>query len=657
MAAMNRFFKASALYGGIAAALSVFFSVSQPVQAAPEPVQTEIGAIIQGRLEESDSRLSAGQYADAYSFIGTAGEEVLLNLASSDFDGFLWLLNSAGEVIAIDDNSGDGLGAVISKLTLPETDSYTIQASSYNNETGDYILMLNEAPQIDYAKPLVLGDRIQGRLRYEDDQFSTGQFFDAYTFEAQHGQVIFITMRSKRFDSYLWLLDEEGRVMAVNDDWKGGKGRRPVSQIIFFPPVAGTYTVLTSSKEPMSVGRYQLWLNTTRVPAKTKHLIETVAGNLELSDPQLSIGQYFDLYTLEGDVGKSVTLELESSDFDSYLRIIDSFGNVVRANDDSGGGTNSFIDRLVLPETGNYYVWVSSFFIGQTGDYTLHLNDYTSFESELSHTLTFGAEDNVQILFDRKAGCEAQVEREAEGDYLAAESASGDAPLNDICNTRKAKVKIEAPALKNQEVSIGFSRVSGPGNYSITTPPGGHKITLDANGKGTYGEFSIVSTAPGDLTIKARVQEMCDYGSTNCEDTEDVLSCAALTDSEWGVVHGYFPNLVRNDACKEAEATSTYNCIAWTIGDTSQWWWDQVDQTYGDNDGKYEVSDFDAFYAAKGVTGVTLYGNDASHVQHGAKNNASCNGTSSKLGPYIRMNHTAAQLSGGSTYGNILKTY
>lgn len=93
-------FKVSAFRDSVAAVLSVcLLLMTQSVQAASQPVETEIGAIIQGRLEETDSRLSAGQYADAYTFAGSAGEEILLNLASSDFDGFLSLLNSEGDLI------------------------------------------------------------------------------------------------------------------------------------------------------------------------------------------------------------------------------------------------------------------------------------------------------------------------------------------------------------------------------------------------------------------------------------------------------------------------------------------------------------------------------------------------------------------------------
>ncbi|MCI5150759.1 MAG: hypothetical protein D3916_15480 [Candidatus Electrothrix sp. MAN1_4] len=244
MAVINRIFKASALCGAFTVALSVCLLLMQPVQAAPQPVETELGAIIQGKLEEGDSRLSAGQYADAYTFAGSAGEEILLNLASSGFDGFLSLLNSEGHLIAIDDDTGDGLGALISRFSLPETDIYTVQVSSYHaDETGEYTLSLHDTPAVQFAEQLALGEQISGELTDDDEQFSTGQLFDAYSFAAEAGQAIALTVRSDDFDTYLWLLNEEGRMITVNDEQSNQAAASGSNFYVLTNQAGGTHVV------------------------------------------------------------------------------------------------------------------------------------------------------------------------------------------------------------------------------------------------------------------------------------------------------------------------------------------------------------------------------------------------------------------------------
>ena len=132
----------------------------------------------------------------------------------------------------------------------------------------------------------------------------------------------------------------------------------------------------------------------------------------------------------------------------------------------------------------------------------------------------------------------------------------------------------------------------------------------------------------------------------------------------------HFPRLVDDDWCVIGPATDTYNCIAWSVGDTSQWIWNQVDG-YGDNDGTVSISDFDAFYqAAEGLipsdhpssnTRVALFakGTDPTHAARMNPASASCGAVpfTSKLGKYLRVSHDLYQLEGGPTYGDVVRYY
>jgi hypothetical protein len=126
-----------------------------------------------------------------------------------------------------------------------------------------------------------------------------------------------------------------------------------------------------------------------------------------------------------------------------------------------------------------------------------------------------------------------------------------------------------------------------------------------------------------------------------------------MSDDEWNQLHGLFPALVRAQTCKLAEATPTYNCLAWTIDDTSRWWWDEAD---ANGDGHITVAEMSAFYTSKGKSNIAYYGNSTSDLLHVAKksggNGSDCS-ASSKLGQLMRMAHNLNQLEGGA-YGNIV---
>lgn len=72
-----------------------------------------------------------------------------------------------------------------------------------------------------------------------------------------------------------------------------------------------------------------------------------------------------------GTAGQSVSITLESNDFDSILMLINSKGERVASNDDiSQNNTNSRID-ITLPSTERYMLLVTSFEFEGQGDYRL----------------------------------------------------------------------------------------------------------------------------------------------------------------------------------------------------------------------------------------------------------------------------------------------
>ena len=96
-----------------------------------------LGSELFGNPKDDDDVISHG-YAQVFTYEGTAGEEVSLELVSEEFDSYLYLIGPANGVVS-DDDGADGLNSRI-QITLPESGTYRIVASSLYNGTGAFKL-------------------------------------------------------------------------------------------------------------------------------------------------------------------------------------------------------------------------------------------------------------------------------------------------------------------------------------------------------------------------------------------------------------------------------------------------------------------------------------------------------------------------------------
>lgn len=99
----------------------------------------------------------------------------------------------------------------------------------------------------------------------------------------------------------------------------------------------------------------------------------TRLGKLGLNNSTLiSNGSLARSYQLSLSRGGRVTLELDSDDFDAYLRLLDDQGNLIAENDDrSDFNFNSRLDESL--DAGRYTVMVSTYGVLQEGRYELEL--------------------------------------------------------------------------------------------------------------------------------------------------------------------------------------------------------------------------------------------------------------------------------------------
>ncbi|NEQ51988.1 MAG: tetratricopeptide repeat protein [Leptolyngbya sp. SIO3F4] len=87
---------------------------------------------------------------DTYTFMGEAGQAVIIEMISEEFDTFITLLNPAGEILEQnDDYNGTPQATIV--MELPESGEYTLLAGSFYGQLGgNYRISVN--PATDYQQ-------------------------------------------------------------------------------------------------------------------------------------------------------------------------------------------------------------------------------------------------------------------------------------------------------------------------------------------------------------------------------------------------------------------------------------------------------------------------------------------------------------------------
>jgi len=218
--------------------------------------------IIVGRL--------SGQDVGRYTFSGRAGDSVVIELTSGDFDPLVRLLSDGDVQIAFNDDAA-GLDSRISGVTLPQDGTYTIIVDGYRGMSGQraiegtFVLALESEnaalpPVVEQQQPaqatptqsavvqpanptvpppqgeaITYGQTVDGQLTEQTQQGVV------YTFEGAQGDVVSIIVQSGEFDSLVRVIAPDGLELAFDDD-SGGDLNPLISGLTL--PASGTYAVI-----------------------------------------------------------------------------------------------------------------------------------------------------------------------------------------------------------------------------------------------------------------------------------------------------------------------------------------------------------------------------------------------------------------------------
>lgn len=379
------------------------------------------GDSVTGSVEESRDR-------DLFAIQLMAGQSYTFNLTgAAGSDTYLRLLNANGTQLALDDDSGPGTNARIT-FTAQTAGTYYLEASNYGTGTGAYTLTSsgNPAPVIDdfsdrvgdASSPvgtLAVGGSTTGRVETRGDT-------DIFAVTLEAGRTYTLNLDSATTgglgDTVMRLLNASGTQLAINDDFGGGTN----SQITFTATSSGTYYVEAKGYATTQTGNYTVTARdaTPQPPADDfrDSLTDTTAPAGAVTVGQSSTGRIetvgdTDLFSVSLVAGQTYTFDLRSGTTGGHanpaLRLLDSSGVALAANDDSGGGTNSQI-VFTAASSGTFYLEAAGSGGAGTGAYTVTATNNTAPPTgQFDIVVNYSGDARFQAAFDEAAARWEQV--------------------------------------------------------------------------------------------------------------------------------------------------------------------------------------------------------------------------------------------------------
>ncbi len=289
------------------------------------------------------------------------------------------LLNSQGELIGVNTaiftgRQGGNIGigfAISADRVRPFLSAVREGRASRTASTSSRQAVPNITP-----KPLALnGQPVAGKLGPGSLTLrADSSFFDIYTFEGRAGQRVRLEMTSQEIDPFLILLSPRGQDLAQDNDGGGGNNARIVATL----PATGRYTVIANASQAGESGAYSLRAfsgdaaggSADPGPQGSSSItIESVLGPGASVLP--SDGSLYRMTSFTGRAGQTVTITLESPDFDTYLVLLSPDGKVFKENNNASNNTTNSAITATLPRTGVYRVIVNASDKDGRGRYTL----------------------------------------------------------------------------------------------------------------------------------------------------------------------------------------------------------------------------------------------------------------------------------------------
>lgn len=242
----------------------------------------------------------------------------------------------------------------------------TISATS-EGITGSAAITVAPDP-CNVVRALPMGQTVAGTFTANDCVLSDSTALQRYAFTLTTRTKVEILMSSTVLDSYLFLVDSALNIIVEDDDGDTGRNARIMRTL-----PAGRYEIIANVFDPRTYGAYQLTLRNAPVPCttgRTTTFPTTLAATLATSACRMNDGSYQDRYDITVATRGLYRVEVASTAFDAVAVVLDQNENVVAQDDDSGTGTDAYLEVALAP--GRYTVLATGY-PGQTGPYRISL--------------------------------------------------------------------------------------------------------------------------------------------------------------------------------------------------------------------------------------------------------------------------------------------
>ncbi|WP_227429729.1 hypothetical protein [Psychrobacter sp. I-STPA6b] len=286
------------------------------------------GAPITGNITTSSPRDESDNTPyQLYLYQGVPGERVLFELKSDDFDPYLIVGSDAKndpycDDCKSDDDGGDELNSRLFYV-IPEGGNAYIRAGMIDTEYGRYTLEAKRLPPARTSSPQNLTTRSNrtAQLQQNSATDDDGKYYQLYRISGQPNAFVNVKMTSDDIDSYLELVDSDLDRIDYDDDSLDDSNARLKVQL----DARGQALIKATSYDPLETGSYTIStqpLNAVLVvnPTKTIRVGTATQGELRTNQPLYEGDYYFDAYRIQGQPGQRVQVNLDSNDFDAYLR-------------------------------------------------------------------------------------------------------------------------------------------------------------------------------------------------------------------------------------------------------------------------------------------------------------------------------------------------
>jgi hypothetical protein len=317
-------------------------------------------------------------YYSLYNLTIAAPGVVRLSAASADFTPRLYLLDEAGNQLAVDTAGGgiDSAGNTSSALSvLLPAGNYVAQVFSDVSSGGSYQFQYGyqsaNTPCI--PSPTTAGDARDSVISAASCRTSLG-WSDIHTFTLGSAGTLDLDLASTAFAPILAIRDARNNLIVRSGDTDG-----PVTAHISADLAPGVYSVVAAAGSYS--GGYRLTSKFTPHDIPVCRFTQALDLNggyiqrLSLSTCKAPNGQAVDQYGFTLAADSLVLAVMTSSEVDGHLTLYDASGSVVRTDDNSYGGIDPLIIQY-LP-AGTYTLAARDAFAAAGGLYEVDLRTVT----------------------------------------------------------------------------------------------------------------------------------------------------------------------------------------------------------------------------------------------------------------------------------------